>query len=137
MEETTQESRARASSRASFTLGFLQKMCGTLGLCFHGSEELQMDSLHQKSLYHIGIFDTSPTVRRLGLLQPLKLLCELLCEDVEQVNQIKSYDEFELIKFAKFYAFHSAKQSALLNLEDINNVEKLLHYKIREYIQKV
>jgi hypothetical protein len=55
-----------------------------------------------------------------------------LCEDVEQVNQIKSYDEFELIKFAKFYAFHSAKQSALLNLEDINNVEKLLHYKIRD-----
>ena len=63
MEETTQESRARASSRPSFTLRFLQKMCGTLGLCFHGSEELQMDSLHQKSLYHIGIFDTSTSSR--------------------------------------------------------------------------
>ena len=90
-------------------------MCGTLGLCFEGpeAEEVQM-----------GL-----TVRQLELIHPIKLLCEFLCEHKEQLNQIRSYDAFFFLMFAKFEAFSKAKQKkALITLEDINSVEKLNSY---------
>ena len=41
MKLTIQESCQRSSRRHAFTLGFLQKMCGTLGLCFKVSKDVQ------------------------------------------------------------------------------------------------
>lgn len=133
MKLTIKESCQRFSRRHAFTLGFLQQMCGTLGLCFKVSEDIQMDSLEQKSLFINGIVDTSPTVHGLTILEPLKLVCEFLCKDIEQAQQIRNYDGFELIKCAKFYAFHTTKQRVLEILEDINSVEKLQKCPIRDY----
>jgi hypothetical protein len=89
------------NSLGLFTLEVMQQMCGTLGLCFEGmcgtlgfcfegpeAEEVQM-----------GL-----TVRQLELIHPIKLLCEFLCEHIQQLNQIRSYDE-EFLILAKFEAF--------------------------------
>ena len=60
------------------------------------------------------------------------MVCKFLCEDIEQAQQIRNYDGFELIKCAKFYAFHTTKQR-VLEILDINSVEKLHEYPNKEY----
>ena len=132
METYTQESSLRNSSMHVFTIGLMQQLCGTLGLCFPHAKEEHMHPLQQRSLFHHGIFDSSPTVRELEILKPLKLLCQFLCEDKKQVNQIWRYDEYELFKFAEFEACLRAKRRALLKLKDIDSLEKLQRYKVRD-----
>ena len=132
METYTQESSLRYSSMHVFTVGLMQQLCGTLGLCFPQAMEEHMHPLQQRSIFHHGIFDNSPTVRQLGILKPLKLLCQFLCEDKKQVHQIWRYDEYELFKFAEFEAFLRAKKTALLKLKDIDSLEKLQRYKVRD-----
>jgi hypothetical protein len=110
----------------------MQQLCGTLGLCFPHAKEEDMHPLQQRSFFHHAIFDKSPTVQQLEILKPLKLVCQFLCENKKQVKQITRYDEYKLLKFAKFQAFLRAKTRALLKLKDIDSLEKLRRYKVRD-----
>jgi hypothetical protein len=126
MKRTKKESHARNKSTLGlFTLEVMHQMCDNLGLCFEGMCGTLGLCFEDPEAEEVPM---GLTVRQLELIQPIKLLCEFLCEHKEQLNQIRSYNEYELLMLAKFEAFSKAKQRALFTLEDINSVEKLQKY---------